>query len=186
MKKNRAVITMILAVLAIIGFGYIAFIGIGAGKTGSMGNIKQGLDLAGADGGIGGDDDLGLGTLDTAAHAAFGIAGEDGRMDGADAGTGQHGDDQLGDHGHVQGHTVTLVDVQGAQGVGHTADLGIEHLVGEAAHVHFLFQIADGSGYGRLGYEQLAGRLGNASAFRHFNGIDKLLQFHCSPFRFDA
>ena len=47
MKKNRAVITMILAVLAIIGFGYIAFIGIGAGKTGSMGNIKQGLDLAG-------------------------------------------------------------------------------------------------------------------------------------------
>ena len=47
MKKNRAVITMILAVLAIIGFGYIAFVGIGAGKTGSMGNIKQGLDLAG-------------------------------------------------------------------------------------------------------------------------------------------
>ena len=47
MKKNRAVITMILAVLAIIGFGYIAFVGIGAGKIGSMGNIKQGLDLAG-------------------------------------------------------------------------------------------------------------------------------------------
>ena len=104
----------------------------------------EGLDLAGADGGVGGDDDLGLGALDTAAH--FGIAGEDGRMDGADTGTGQHGDDQLGDHGHVQGHTVTLVDVQGAQGVGHTADLGIEHLVGEAAHVHFLFALPDEGG----------------------------------------
>ena len=48
----------------------------------------EGLDLAGADGGIGGDDDLGLGALDTAAHAALGIAGEDGRMDGADARAG--------------------------------------------------------------------------------------------------
>lgn len=47
MKKNRAVICLILALAAILGLGYIAWFGIGAGKTGSAANIKQGLDLAG-------------------------------------------------------------------------------------------------------------------------------------------
>ena len=45
MKKNRAVITMILAVLAIIGFGYIAFVGIGAGKQDPWGISSRGLIL---------------------------------------------------------------------------------------------------------------------------------------------
>ncbi len=47
MKKSRAVIVLILAILAIAGMGYIAWFGIGAGKTGAATNIKQGLDLAG-------------------------------------------------------------------------------------------------------------------------------------------
>jgi SecD/SecF fusion protein len=47
MKKNRAVICLILALVAMVGLGYIAVCGIGAGKTGSARNIKQGLDLAG-------------------------------------------------------------------------------------------------------------------------------------------
>ncbi len=47
MKKSRAVIVLILAIAAIAGMGYIAWFGIGGGKTGSAGNIKQGLDLAG-------------------------------------------------------------------------------------------------------------------------------------------
>ena len=47
MKKSRAVIALLVAILAICGMGYIAYFGIGAGKVGSAGNIKQGLDLAG-------------------------------------------------------------------------------------------------------------------------------------------
>ncbi|MCR5282908.1 MAG: protein translocase subunit SecD [Lachnospiraceae bacterium] len=47
MKKSRAVIVLILAILAICGMGYVAYFGINAGKTGSVQNIKQGLDLAG-------------------------------------------------------------------------------------------------------------------------------------------
>ena len=38
---------MILFVIALVGLGYVALVGIGPTKTGSAGNIKQGLDLAG-------------------------------------------------------------------------------------------------------------------------------------------
>lgn len=47
MKKKNAVLTMILFVIALVGLGYVALVGIGPTKTGSAGNIKQGLDLAG-------------------------------------------------------------------------------------------------------------------------------------------
>ncbi len=47
MKKSKAVLWLIVGLLAIVGMGYIALMGIGAGKTGSAKNIKQGLDLAG-------------------------------------------------------------------------------------------------------------------------------------------
>lgn len=47
MKKKTAVIWLVLFLIAAVGMGYVAFFGIGPTKTGSMGNIKQGLDLAG-------------------------------------------------------------------------------------------------------------------------------------------
>ena len=47
MKKKTAVIWLILFLIAAVGMGYVAIFGIGPTKTGSMGNIKQGLDLAG-------------------------------------------------------------------------------------------------------------------------------------------
>lgn len=47
MKKSRAVITLILTVLAIVALGWVSVNGIGEDKKGSAGNIKQGLDLAG-------------------------------------------------------------------------------------------------------------------------------------------
>ena len=46
MKKKTAVIWLVLFLIAAVGMGYVAFFGIGPTKTGSMGNIKQGLDLA--------------------------------------------------------------------------------------------------------------------------------------------
>lgn len=47
MKKRTAAVLLILFLIASVGMGYVAFFGIGSGKTGSMANIKQGLDLAG-------------------------------------------------------------------------------------------------------------------------------------------
>ena len=47
MKKKTAVIWLVLFLIVSVGMGYVAFFGIGPTKTGSMSNIKQGLDLAG-------------------------------------------------------------------------------------------------------------------------------------------
>lgn len=47
MKKSRAVVTLILTVLAICALGWIAVNGIGEDRKGCAANIKQGLDLAG-------------------------------------------------------------------------------------------------------------------------------------------
>lgn len=47
MKKSRAVITLVVAVLLLGLLSYTAIFGIGAEKTGAAQNIKQGLDLAG-------------------------------------------------------------------------------------------------------------------------------------------
>ncbi|MCR4691953.1 MAG: protein translocase subunit SecD [Lachnospiraceae bacterium] len=47
MKKSRAVLVLILTIALICGMGYVSYFGINASKTGSVTNIKQGLDLAG-------------------------------------------------------------------------------------------------------------------------------------------
>lgn len=47
MKKNRAVITLLITVLVLGFLSYTAVWGIGAEKSGAAANIKQGLDLAG-------------------------------------------------------------------------------------------------------------------------------------------
>lgn len=47
MSKKRGIITLIVAVVALIAFTYVCVFGLDSGKTGSAANIKQGLDLAG-------------------------------------------------------------------------------------------------------------------------------------------
>lgn len=47
MKKNKAIVGLIVFVLILIGLGYTAAFGIGADKSGSASSIKLGLDLAG-------------------------------------------------------------------------------------------------------------------------------------------
>lgn len=47
MKKNKAIITLIIAVLLLSGLAYTSIAGIGPEKTGAASGIKQGLDLAG-------------------------------------------------------------------------------------------------------------------------------------------
>ena len=47
MKKSRAVISLIVFALVLVGLGYVAVFGVGADKSGSASSIKLGLDLAG-------------------------------------------------------------------------------------------------------------------------------------------
>ena len=47
MKKNSAVITLLVTVLLLGLLSYTAVYGIGTAKEGAARNIKQGLDLAG-------------------------------------------------------------------------------------------------------------------------------------------
>ncbi|MCM1127148.1 MAG: protein translocase subunit SecD [Lachnospiraceae bacterium] len=47
MKKNKAIITLVVLVLLLAGFGYTAAVGIGANGAGSAASINLGLDLEG-------------------------------------------------------------------------------------------------------------------------------------------
>lgn len=47
-------------------------------------------------------------------------------MQGTDTGTGEERNDGLGDHGHVDGDGVALLDSAGAEGSGQLADLAEE------------------------------------------------------------
>ena len=91
-----------------------------------VGNDAAGLDAAG-----GRDDQLGPGVVDAAGQLVGGEAAEDDRMDRAEARAGEHGDDRLGDHRHVDDDAVALGDaVVGEHG-------------GEGRHVVEQFAIAD-------------------------------------------
>ena len=80
-----------------------------------------GLDAAGA-----GDHDLGLGVVDASRQLAGGEAAEDHRVDGTDAGAGEHGDGGLGDHGHVDDDPVALGHPQAGEDAGEAADQVLE------------------------------------------------------------
>ena len=47
MKKNKAIITLLIFILLLGGFGYTAAVGIGADGSGSAASINLGLDLEG-------------------------------------------------------------------------------------------------------------------------------------------
>ncbi len=80
-------------------------------------------------------DSTGVGVLDTGGQRVRGEAAEDHGVRGADAGAGQHRDGGLGDHRHVDGDPVALLDTQLQQGVGGLGDLVLELGVGQGAAV---------------------------------------------------
>src|SRR5205814_348699 len=58
---------------------------------------------------------------------------EDDRMGRADSGAGEHGDGGLGDHRHIDGDAIALLDAELLQPVGEFADVVFKLLVGDAA-----------------------------------------------------
>ena len=81
---------------------------------------------------------LGLGVDDPVGQRVRREAPEHHRVHRPDAGAGQHGHRQLGDHRHVDGHPVAPADAEPAQHVG------------EPGHLHQQLAVGDGPGVARL------------------------------------
>ena len=104
--------------------------------------VLEGGGLAAAPLPVGGDDQLGFGVVDARAQRAGGEAGEHHRVGRAEAGAGEHGDDGLGDHRHVDRDAVAGDEAEVGEGVGGLADFGEQVVVGEVAGVaRFALQV---------------------------------------------
>ena len=79
-----------------------------------------------------GDDDVGAGVADTRRQLVRREASEHDRMDGADPRAREHRHDRLGDHRHVNDHTVALPDAQPGEGAGEAGDLIAQLAIREA------------------------------------------------------
>ena len=93
---------------------------------------------------VGSDHHPGLGVEDPVPQRVGREASEHHRVDRADAGAGQHGHHQLGDHRHVDGHPVAPADPEAAQHVGEAADVGEQPAVGDGPGVPRLALPVDG------------------------------------------
>jgi hypothetical protein len=95
----------------------------------------QGDNAATPPGAVAGDDGARFGVVDAVDDGLGGEATEDDGVWRADAGAGEHGDGEFGDHAHVDGDDVALLDAEFLQGVGELGDIALEVVVGEAADV---------------------------------------------------
>ncbi len=92
-----------------------------------VGDDAFGLEAAGR-----GQDRLRPRVVDAGRQLLRGEAAEDDRVDRADAGAGQHGEDRLRDHRHVEDDAVALLDAEILQHGGERRDLVLQLGVGDA------------------------------------------------------
>jgi hypothetical protein len=107
-------------------------------RRGRQRHVDDRLEQVGcapAEAAVGGDDHLALGVVDAVGQGVGREPAEHHRVGGADAGAGQHGDRQLGDHRHVDGDPVAALDAQALEHVGEALHLGQQVGVGDGAGV---------------------------------------------------
>jgi hypothetical protein len=92
-----------------------------------------GDDAAGLDAAARGDDQARRRIVQALGDLGRGKAAEDHRVDGADAGAGEHGDDRLGHRRHVDQHPVALLHLVLAQHPGEGRDLLLQFGEGQRA-----------------------------------------------------
>ena len=78
-----------------------AFFDGGAILHGGVGGFFQGNDFSATEAAVGGDEDFGFAIGDAVGNGGGAESAEDHGVHGADAGAGEHGDGQLGNHGHI-------------------------------------------------------------------------------------
>ena len=84
---------------------------------------------------VGRDEHLGLRVVDPVAQGLRREPSKDNRMRGADAGAGQHGDGQLGDHRQVDVDPIALRHTEVLEDVGQPRDLVEQLRIGDGARV---------------------------------------------------
>ena len=97
------------------------------------GGVEQrlvGHDFAAARTGVGADDQRGLRIFDARGQRARGETAKHHRVDGSNAGTGQHGEHGVGNHGHVNQHPVAGAHTQQLHGGGHALNFVVQLGVG--------------------------------------------------------
>mmetsp|Transcript_11019 Transcript_11019/g.14093 ORF Transcript_11019/g.14093 Transcript_11019/m.14093 type:complete len:565 (+) Transcript_11019:300-1994(+) len=99
-----------------------------------QGSVGVGFErgFAAATGGVvGGDHNLGVTAVYTGRKRIRAEAGEDNRVDRADAGAGQHGIGRFRDHRQVDHHAVAFAHAQLFEHVGHAADAAVQVGIGD-------------------------------------------------------
>lgn len=100
---------------------------------------------------VGSDDESGLGINDTVAESVGRETGEDDGVDGADTDTGQDSNNGFGNHGHVDGDGIALLDaglLEDPSNLGHiTKKLAVGHV---AALIDLVSLVDDGNAVGVL------------------------------------
>src|ERR1700760_2156759 len=94
----------------------------------------------------GGDDEFRFAIVDALRQRVRREAGEHHRMDRADPRTGEDRVGGFRDHRQIDGDAVALLDVAGAQDVGHPADLVMQFLVGDVLRLRGIVALPDDRG----------------------------------------
>lgn len=124
---------------------------IGALLQGIVDNLLGANELAASLALVGSDDESGLCIKDTVAESVGRETGEDDGVDGADTDTGQDSNNGFGNHGHVDGDGIALLDaglLEDPSNLGHVAKkLAVGHV---AAIVDLVSLVDDGNAVGIL------------------------------------
>ena len=87
---------------------------------------------------VGGNEHLRLGIVDAIGKCVGGEAAKDHAMRCAKTRTGEHGDRNLGDHRHVDCHSIALLHAKHLQGIRRLLHLAVEIVVSDRASVAWL------------------------------------------------
>ena len=104
-------------------------------RQGLVHGVLEGYSLTAAEATVGCHHDVGPRVLDAILDSAGAEAAEDHRVRRPDAGAGQHGNHQFGDHRHIDGDHIPFAYAQPAEDVGEPAHLVEQAAVGEPAHL---------------------------------------------------
>mmetsp|Transcript_3470 Transcript_3470/g.9597 ORF Transcript_3470/g.9597 Transcript_3470/m.9597 type:complete len:287 (-) Transcript_3470:365-1225(-) len=106
-------------------------------------NIFEGNGFATAFANVGRDQEFGSGGGHALGQGFSAKTRKDDGMDSANTGAGQHGHGQFGDHGHVNGHNITLLHTLAFERIGDLTR-GLQHLrVGEFSNIIGLVSFRD-------------------------------------------
>ena len=108
---------------------------VGTGLQGFVDGRLQGRRGPAAKGAVGRHHEATVRVEDARRECLGGESAKDDRVDGAEARKGQHREDRLGDHGHVDGDPVALFDAELNQRIGGAAHFAVQLVIRDGARL---------------------------------------------------